>query len=303
MNKNATITTYKGFDSDMKCRGFQYEVGKSYVHEGEVKACESGFHACENPLDVLSYYAPADSKFAVVEQSGTLDRHYGDSKVASSEIKIKAQIDFAGLVKAAVEYTASRCKPVDPDSPASSTGTRGAASSTGYQGAASSTGTRGAASSTGDYGAASSTGDYGAASSTGYQGAASSTGTRGAASSTGYQGAASSTGYQGAASSTGDYGAASSTGYQGAASSTGYQGAASSTGYQGAASSTGPHGVALACGYASRAKAGETGAIVLVHRSDDGEIVHIRASKVGENGIKPNVWYELDADGKFVEVK
>ncbi len=207
MSKEATkeiITAYKGFDSDMKCRGFQYEVGKTYVHEGEVKACESGFHACEYPLDVFGYYAPAGNSFAIVEQSGNLSRHDEDSKVASSKIKVEAQIDFAGLVKAAVEYTASRCKPVDHDSPASSTG------------------------------------DYGAA---------------------------------------------------------------SSTGYQGAASSTGAHSVAMACGHESKAKAGETGAIVLVRRDDDGEIVHIRASKIGENGIKPNVWYELDADGQFVEVK
>ena len=234
MNKKAMkeiITAYKGFDSDMKCRGFRFEVGKSYEHEGEVKVCESGFHACEYPLDVFGYYAPAGNSFAIVEQSGNLSRHDEDSKVASSKIKVEAQIDFAGLVKAAVEYTASRCKPVDPDSPASSTG------------------------------------DYGAAS------------------------------------STGDYGAASSTGIRGAASSTGYQGAASSTGSLGAASSTGAHSVAMACGREGRAMAGKTGAIVLVHRDDDGEIVHIRASKVGENGIKPNVWYELDADGQFVEVK
>lgn len=189
------ITTYKGFSSDMNCRDFKYEVGKTYTHEGSVEACKSGFHACEYPLDVFSYYAPAGSKFAVVEQSGTLSRHDADSKVASSKIKVKAQIDFAGLVKAAIEYTANRCKPIDPDSPASSTGTRGAASS------------------------------------------------------------------------------------------------------------TGAHSVAMACGYEGRAMAGKTGAIVLVCRNDDGEIVHIRASKVGENGIKPDVWYGLDEEGQFVEAK
>ena len=194
MNDCEVMTAYKAFDKDLKCRGFQYEVGQTYTHDGAVKACESGFHACEHPLNVFDYYAPASSRFAVVEQSGDLSRHDGDSKIASSKITIKAEIGIADMVKAAIEYTASRCKPIDTDSPASSTGDHGAASSTGYHGAASSTG---------DHGAASSTGNRGAASSTGYQGAASSTGDRGAASSTGYQGAASSTGDAGVAMASG----------------------------------------------------------------------------------------------------
>ncbi|MBS0227701.1 MAG: collagen-like protein, partial [Proteobacteria bacterium] len=180
----APIITYKGFDKDLKCRDFQYEIGKAYENKRGASACNYGFHACEHPLNVFDYYAPAGSRFASVWQSGELSRHDSDTKVASSKITIKAEIGIPGLVKAAVEYVTSRCNPVD----------QGAASSTGYQGAASSTG------------------DQGAASSTGYQGAASSTGNRGAASSTGNRGAASSTGYQGAASSTGDQGAASSTG-------------------------------------------------------------------------------------------
>ncbi|WP_043312953.1 DUF7666 domain-containing protein, partial [Pseudomonas sp. PI1] len=161
------VTAYKGFNQDLTCRGYQFEIGGTYKHEGDVEACASGFHACEYPLDVLGYYRPAGSRFALVEQSGDLSRHDGDSKVASRKISIKAELTIAGLVKAAIEYTTSRCKPVDPESPASSTGNRGAASSTGNYGAASSTGDYGAASSTGNRGAASSTGNYGAASSTG----------------------------------------------------------------------------------------------------------------------------------------
>jgi hypothetical protein len=287
-----SITSYKGFGPDWKCRDFQYELGKTYEHQGSAVACESGFHACEYPLDIFAYYPPAGSKFAVVAQSGTLSRHSDDSKVASSKITVSAELNFMGLVKAAIEYTTSRCKPIDPASPAASDV---------EQGAASSTGARGAASSTGDYGAASSTGARGAASSTGDYGAASSTGARGAASSTGARGAASSTGARGAASSTGDYGAASSTGYQGAASSTGYQGAASSTGYQGAASSTGYQGAAMASGYGGRAKGAEGNALFLVFRDGDLKIVHARAAIVGRDGIKADTWYSLNAEAEFVE--
>jgi hypothetical protein len=269
------ITAYKGLNQDLTCRGYQYEIGGTYEHQGGVKACNKGFHACEYPLDVFSYYAPASSRYAVVEQSGGIDHHNGDSKVASSKITISAEITLPGLVKAAIEYTISRCKPVNPESPASSTGDQGAASSTGHRGAASSTG------------------DQGAASSTGYQGAASSTG---------YQGAASSTGDQGAASSTGYHGAASSTGYQGAASSTGYHGAASSTGRQGAASSTGRQGAAMASGYEGRVMGAKGSALFLVERNDDLEIVNVWSGIVGRDGVKADTWYSLKS-GYISEVE
>jgi len=186
-----SITTFKGFDRNWKCRDFQYEVGKTYEHSGKPVVCLSGFHACEYPLDVFNYYAPAGSRFALVEQAGDISRHGEDSKGASSKITIKAEVNFAGLIKAAIKYTTSRCKPVDPNSPASATVDGGAASATG------------------DGGAASATGESGAASATGYRGAASAPGYRGAASATGYQGAASATGYRGAAMSIGVNGSAS----------------------------------------------------------------------------------------------
>ena len=245
--KDETITAYKGFESDWKCRGFQYEVGKTYEHQGEVKACKSGFHACEHPLDVFDHYPPAGSKFALVELSGDTDREASDSKIASQTIHIKAEIDIAYIVKAAIDFTKSKCLPIDPSSPASATGDRGAASATGERGAASATG--------------------------------------------GY-GAASATGYKGAASATGDYGVASATGYKGAA---------SATGDYGVASATGEASVAISTGYGGKTMARNTGAIVLVSRDASGNIKHIRASKVGDNGIKPDTWYELDDEGQFVE--
>lgn len=131
-----TIKSYKGFDANMSCRGMKFEVGKEYIHDGDVKACESGFHACEYPLDVLSYYPPATSLYAEVEQDGTLARRGDDSKVASSVLRIKGAVAIAGLVKAAIEYTLSRSKLEGK----SATGGYGAASATGDRGAASATG-------------------------------------------------------------------------------------------------------------------------------------------------------------------
>ncbi|OUO09177.1 DUF7666 domain-containing protein [Flavonifractor sp. An4] len=186
---------YKGMDKDMKCRGFQYEVGKEYETDKAV-ACECGFHAFEYPLDVFNYYPPAGSRFFEVEQSGELSKNDGDSKVASTKIKIGAELNIAGLVKAAVEYTKERCTQGEGER---ATGYYGAASATGTRGAASATGDYGAASATGDYGAASATGDYGAASATGYQGAASATGDYGAASATGKASIAVASGIEGKA--------------------------------------------------------------------------------------------------------
>ena len=198
MNTATTVTTaveapaeveviaVKGFDKDLKCRGFQYEIGKSFEHDGQVVACESGFHACERPSDVFAYYAPGESRFAVVKLSGELSRHGGDSKIAAARITIEAEIGVPEIVKRTIDWVISHCEPEGEQA----TGTRGAASATGYQGAASATGYRGAASATGGSGAASATGDGGAASATGYRGAASATGDSGAASATGTRGAA-----------------------------------------------------------------------------------------------------------------
>ena len=177
---------YKGMDANMQCRGFQYEVGKEYETD-EAVACEAGFHACEYPLDVFKYYPPAKSRYAVVEQSGKISKSGEDTKVASTKIKIAAEIGIAELVRAAVEYTKTRAKE-EPGGHA--TGYQGAASATGSCGAASATGYQGAASATGYRGAASATGNQGAASATGYCGAASATGSQGAASATGRAGVA-----------------------------------------------------------------------------------------------------------------
>jgi hypothetical protein len=200
------IISVKGFDKDLKCRGFQFEFGKTYIHEGTVEACNSGFHAISgHPLEVFSYYAPGTSRYALVRQSGKLSKPSDDSKVASAKITIDAELRIPDLVKRAWEWVWAQAK---LEEGSTATGDYGAASATGDYGAASATGPQGAASATGNYGAASATGPRGAASATGHHGAASATGTRGAASATGDCGAAS---------ATGDCGAAMSAGYGGRA--------------------------------------------------------------------------------------
>ena len=103
------IKAYKAFDKNMQCRGYQFEVGKTYTHEGAVKACESGFHSCENPLDVLSYYNLCDARFAVVSASGNIAKHYEDSKIASGSITIEAELHLPQFIAAAVDWIKSAC--------------------------------------------------------------------------------------------------------------------------------------------------------------------------------------------------
>ncbi|WP_121424168.1 DUF7666 domain-containing protein [Pseudomonas aeruginosa] len=308
------VTAYKGFKQDLTCRGYQFEIGGTYKHEGEVEACASGFHSCEYPLDVFGYYAPGDSRFAIVKASGQLSRHDDDSKIASATLVVEAEISMPTMISRAIDWIMARLdnsveQTVVGDT-ASNTGDYSAASNTGNRSAASNTGDYSAASNTGYQSAASNTGDYSAASNTGDYSAASNTGDYSAASNTGYQSAASNTGDYSAASNTGDYSAASNTGNRSAASNTGYQSAASNTGNYSAASNTGDYSaaevsgkesVAASLGIEGRARASAGSAIVLCHRDDEGRLIHIRASKVGENGVKPDTWYQLSAEGEFVE--
>ncbi|HFH4327012.1 TPA: hypothetical protein ACGJ3S_005235 [Pseudomonas aeruginosa] len=308
------VTAYKGFKQDLTCRGYQFEIGGTYKHEGEVEACASGFHSCEYPLDVFGYYAPGDSRFAIVKASGQLSRHDDDSKIASATLMVEAEISMPTMISRAIDWIMARLdssveQTVVGDT-ASNTGNRSAASNTGDYSAASNTGNRSAASNTGDYSAASNTGnrsaasntgDYSAASNTGDCSAASNTGDCSAASNTGYRSAASNTGYRSAASNTGNRSAASNTGDYSAASNTGDCSAASNTGYRSAAEVSGKESVAASLGIEGRARASAGSAIVLCHRDDEGRLIHIRASKVGENGVKPDTWYQLSAEGEFVE--
>ncbi|CRW95824.1 hypothetical protein [Pseudomonas aeruginosa] len=209
------VTAYKGFKQDLTCLGYQFEIGGTYKHEGEVEACASGFHSCEYPLDVFGYYAPGDSRFAIVKASGQLSRHDDDSKIASATLVVEAEISMPTMISRAIDWVMSK---VDKSVEQTVVG-----------------------------------------------------------------------------------GTASNTGYHSAASNTGYQSAASNTGNYSAAEVSGKESVAASLGIEGRARASAGSAIVLCHRDDEGRLIHIRASKVGENGVEPDTWYQLSAEGEFVE--
>jgi len=108
------IIAYKAMDKNMQCRGKQYEVGKTY-HEDKADCCHAGMHACENPLDVLHYYPLKDSpRFFEVECGGNVDKSGEGSKLACTELTVKGEVNFAGLVKATVNAVFNRMKGNEP---------------------------------------------------------------------------------------------------------------------------------------------------------------------------------------------
>ena len=276
-----TIKSYKGFKKDMTCRDFKYEEGKEYETGGNIKACENGFHACERPLDVFSYYPPAESVYNEVEQSGEISRGGGDSKVASSKIKIGARLDIRRLISAQIEYVKSHTTTEHTDPKMATAGDSGAATA-GYRGAATA-GDSGAA--TAGYRGAATAGDSGAATAGNY-----------GAATAGYRGAATA-GDSGAATA-GNYGAATA-GDSGAATA-GYRGAATSRG----TSAVGENGAALARGNNVKVKGGLGAILVLVEEQEgDYTIKNWKAFVVDGEKYLPDTWYTLNDKGEVVKVE
>ena len=151
---------FKGFDKDLKCRDFQYEIGKEYTEE-KADICNCGFHACEFPMDVFNYYPPSDSRYCEVDLEENDQKSSDDSKRVGKKISVKAEIGIAGIVKAGIEYIKEQVN--WEDDKATNTGNYSAATNTGNQSAATNTGNRSAATNTGNRSAATNTGYQSAA--------------------------------------------------------------------------------------------------------------------------------------------
>ena len=161
MSENV-ITSYKGFDKNMQCRGFQYEVGKEYEMDGEIKCCNRGFHACESPMEVWNCYDMLNSRYAEVEQSGKIDKEENSTKVCSSRIKIKAELKLADIINIGVEWLKDITSPskVKADGTLNDNGDRNKQiGSSGYYAQIGSSGDSAKIGSSGDYAQIDSTGE------------------------------------------------------------------------------------------------------------------------------------------------
>ena len=295
------IRAYKAFDKNLQCRGFQFEVGQVYEHDGPVKACESGFHACENPLDVWSYY-PLDSRYAVVELGGDVSCHDGDSKIAAARIKISAEIALPQIISDGVAYLMGLCKDafaLKPGEDASGGYSQLAAS--GYDSQLAASGGYSQLAASGDGSKLAASGGYSKLAASGDR-------SKLAASGDGSQLAAS--GYDSKLAASGNDSQLAASGYdsQLAASGNDSQLAASgdrsklaASGYGSKLAASGENCVCVAASLGSTARAGAGGAIALTYH--DGERYRIAVAYVGEDGIEPNVDYRVTDAGEFVKAQ
>ena len=262
--ENKEIIAYKGFSRDWKCRGYQYEIGKTYEHEGKVEACESGFHSCENPLDVLAYYdISSGSKYAIVKASGEISRNDNrDTKIASSKITIEVELNIHELLKAGFEWVMNKIFAKHKQA----------------------------------------LNDQSTAAASGNQSTAATSGDQSTAATSGNQSTAATSGNQSTAATSGYLSTAATSGYLSTAATSGNQSTAATSGNLSTAIASGKNSVAIAFGSEAKSKAVDGSAIVCCYFDNSGELIHIRASKVGKNGIKPDTWYTLNEDGEFIEV-
>ena len=287
------MKAYKGFDKNLKCRGFQYEIGKEY-EEKEAIACKKGFHACENPLEVFNYYPPCNgSRYCEVEQSGEFSKLGNDSKVASTKIRIGDELGLKGIIQAGISFVLDKTEWND-----------GTAITTDDQSVATNIKDWSIAINTSHHSTATNIGDRSTTINTGFYSAATNAGGCSSAINIGHYSAAMNTGHHSATMNTGDQSIAVNLGGRSIATSTGNRSTATSIGYHSAAEVGGGESVAMVTGYKSKAKAGLGSAIVIAERGDwNGEtypLINIRAAIVDGEKIKADTWYTL-INGEFVE--
>ena len=317
MSENV-ITSYKGFDKDMQCRGFQYEVGKEYNMDGGIKCCSRGFHACKSPLEVWDYYDMLNSRFAEVEQSGKIDEEEKSTKVCSSHIKIKAELKLADIINIGVEWLKDITSPSkvktdgvlndngDRKKQIGSSGDYAKIGSSGYYAKIGSSGYSAKIGSSGDYAKIGSSGYSAKIGSSGYSAKIGSSGYYAKIGSSGYSAKIGSSGYYAKIGSSGDYAKIGSSGDYAQIGSSGDYAQIGSSGDYAQIGSTGEDSVIMCAGNSSIAKAKVGSWITLAEWkwSDEKKRdvpVCVKTEYVDGENIKADTWYQLK-NGKFVEV-
>ena len=303
------IKSYKAFDKNMQCRGFQYEVGKEYEMDGEIKCCERGFHACKSPMEVWDHYDMLNSRFAEVEQSGKIDEEGISTKVCSSHIKIKAELKLADIINIGVEWLKDITLPTKVKTDIAKNDNGGYYAKIGSSGNYAKIGSSGYSAqigSSGYYAKIGSSGNYAQIGSSGYSAQIGSSGNYAQIGSSGYSAQIGSSGYYAQIGSSGNYAQIGSSGYYAQIGSSGYSAKIGSSGYSAKINSTGEDSVIMCAGNNSIAKAKVGSWITLSEWEWNDEKNHyvpvcVKTEYVDGNNIKADTWYQLK-NGEFVEV-
>ena len=312
------ITSYKAFDKNMQCRGFQYEVGKEYEMDGEIKCCNRGFHACKSPIEVWDYYDMLNSRYAEVEQSGKIEKEENSTKVCSSHIKIKAELKLADIINIGVEWLKDITSPSkvkadgvlndngDRRKQIGSSGDYAQIGSSGDYAQIGSSGYYAQIGSSGDYAQIGSSGNYAQIGSSGDYDQIGSSGYYAQIGSSGDYAQIGSSGDSAKIGSSGDYAKIGSSGNYAQIGSSGDYDQIGSSGYSAKIDSTGEDSVIMCAGNSSRAKAKVGSWITLAEWkwSDEKKRdvpVCVKTEYVDGENIKADTWYQLK-NRKFVEV-
>ena len=303
------IISYKGFDENMQCRGFQYEVGKEYEMDGDIKCCERGFHACKSPMEVWDYYDMLNSRYAEVEQSGKIDEEEKSTKICSSRIKIKAELKFADIINIGVEWLKDITSPskVKTDGALNDNGDRKKQiGSSGYSAKIGSSGDYAQIGSSGYYAQIGSSGDSAKIGSSGDSAKIGSSGYYAKIGSSGYYAKIGSSGYYAQIGSSGDYAQIGSSGDYAQIGSSGDSAKIGSSGDSAKIDSTGDDSVIMCAGNSSIAKAKVGSWITLAEWKWSDEKKRdvpacVKTEYVDGENIKADTWYQLK-NGNFVEV-
>ena len=327
MSENV-ITSYKGFDKNMQCRGFQYEVGKEYEMDGEINCCNRGFHACKSPMEVWDYYDMLNSRYAEVEQSGKIDEEENSTKVCSSRIKIKAELKLADIINIGVEWlkditspskvkadgalndNGDRRKQIGSSGDYAQIGSSGYSAKIGSSGDSAKIGSSGYSAkigSSGDYAKIDSSGNYAQIGSSGDYAKIDSSGNYAQIGSSGDYAQIGSSGYSAKIGSSGDSAKIDSSGNYAQIGSSGDYAQIGSSGDYAKIDSTGEDSVIMCAGNSSIAKAKVGSWITLAEWkwSDEKKRdvpVCVKTEYVDGENIKADTWYQLK-NGKFVEVE
>ena len=310
------IIAYKGFDKNLKCRDFQYEVGKEYEMDGDIKCCERGFHACESPLEVFDHYDMLTSRFAKVEQSGDIDKEENTTKVCSSKIKVKAELKLADIINLGVEWIKDVTSPskLKKETDLNDNGNNSAQiGSSGDSAQIGSSGDSAKIGSSGDSAQIGSSGDSAKIGSSGYSAQIGSSGDSAQIGSSGDYAQIGSSGDSAQIGSSGDYAQIGSSGYSAQIGSSGDHAQIGSSGDHAQIGSsgdhaqiesTGKHSVVMAAGNNSIAKA-KIGSWITLAEWDyiDGVYtpICVKTEKVDGERIKSDTFYKL-VNGEFKEV-